>query len=155
MQGPPTQIGLARFDSMGVMQGEIQWVVSDSDYFLGHPQIAELAEGRYLLGWSKQWRVGDGIDETEGNMWLIRRRHSFQSAWSYHVVEIDAEGRARSQPRHIQGAGWGDFDEWTNLGAGRIAWSYIADPELTAWDSAPACGGNANPALFVYQSPNL
>lgn len=152
-EGPPTRVGLARFDASGAPVGDIQWVVASGEYFLGHPQIAQLAEGRYLLGWSEQWRLGDGLEET--SMWTIRRRHSFQSAWAYHVVEIDAEGTALTQPRRVEGAGWGDFDEWTDLGQGRIGWSYIADPELTAWDQAPACNQNATPALFVYQSSDL
>lgn len=152
-EGPPTRVGLARFDATGAPVGEINWVVASSEHFLGHPQIAELSEGRYLLGWSEQWRIGDGLDDI--GMWTIRRRHSFQSAWAYHVVEIDADGVALSQPRRIEGAGWGDLDEWTNFGDGRVGWSYIANPELTAWDQAPACNANATPALFVYQSPNV
>ena len=80
-------------------------------------------------------------------------RASFQSAWAYYVVEIDGDGQALTQPRHIEGAGWGDLDEWTRFGDGRIGWAYIADPELTAWDDAPSCGGGAEPALFVYESP--
>lgn len=147
-EGPPTQIGLARFDASGAPVGEINWVVSSTEHFLGHPQIAELAEGRYLLGWSEQWRVGDGLDET--SMWTIRRRHSFQSAWAYHLVEIDADGQALSAPRELEGAGWGDLDEWVAFGDGRIGWAYIADPELTAWDAAPPCGSNAQLALYAY-----
>ncbi|MEM8606746.1 MAG: hypothetical protein AAGF92_06555 [Myxococcota bacterium] len=147
-EGPPTRVGLARFDSNGAPVGDIDWVVASSEHFLGHAQIAEIEEGRYLLGWSEQWQIGDGLDDT--NMWTIRRRHSFQSAWAYYVTEIDGDGNALTQPRRIEGAGWGDFDEWTSFGDGRIGWSYIADPELTAWDQAPACNGNARPALFVY-----
>lgn len=147
-EGPPTRVGLARFDAAGAMVGEVQWVVASSTHFLGHPQIAELEEGRYLLGWSEQWRIGDGLDET--SMWTIRRRHSFQSAWAYYVVEIDAEGQALTQPRHIEGAGWGDLDEWKSFGDGRVGWSYIGSPELTAWNAAPSCGRDATQALFVY-----
>jgi len=149
-EGPPTRIGLARFDASGALQGEIDWVVSSETHFLGHPQISELAEGHYLLGWSEQWRLGDGLD-TE-SMWTIRRRHSFQSAWAYYVAEIDADGEWLTQPRHIEGAGWGDLDAWTELEPGKIGWSYIADPELTAWDDAPACNENATPAMYVYTS---
>ena len=150
-EGPPTRIGLARFDAQGAMQGEIQWVVGDSEHFLGHAQIAELGEGRYLLGWSRQWQVGDGLDET--SMWTIRRRHSFQSAWSWHLMEIDAEGTPLTQMRTLDNAGWGDLDEWVELGDGRVGWSYIEDPALTAWDSAPNCGDQSRRALHVYASP--
>ena len=86
-------------------------------------------------------------------MWLIRRRHSFQSAWAYYVAEIDADGNALTQKRRIDGAGWGDFDEWTRLGDDTVGWSYIADPELSSWDAAPPCGGDANHAVFLYESP--
>ena len=147
-EGPPTRVGLARFDANAQPVGDIQWVVSSTTHFLGHPQVAELEQGRYLLGWSEQWRIGDGLDET--SMWTVRRRHSFQSAWAYYVTEIDADGNALTQPRHVEGAGWGDLDEWTSFGDGRVAWSYIADPELTAWDAAPPCNGSSRPALFVY-----
>jgi hypothetical protein len=86
-------------------------------------------------------------------MWTIRRRHSFQSAWAHHVVEIDAEGNALTQPRRLDGGGWGDFDEWVTLDDGRVGWSHIKDPELTAWDRAPGCGADATPALYVDTSP--
>lgn len=148
-EGPPTRVGLARFDADANLVGEIDWLVASDTHFLGHPQIAELDEGRYLLGWSEQWRIGDGLEET--GMWTIRRRESFQSAWAYYVVEIDEDGTALTQPRHIEGAGWGDLDEWTSLGTGRVGWSYIADPELIAWDKAPSCWGDSKPALFVYE----
>jgi len=150
-EGPPTRVGLARFDASGTLQGDIDWVVSSDTHFLGHPQIAELDEGHYLLGWSEQWRIGDGLEED--SMWTIRRRHSFQSAWAYYVAEIRTDGEMLTQPRHVEGAGWGDLDEWTELEPGKVGWSYIADPELTAWDDAPACNANATPAMYLYTSP--
>ncbi len=150
-EGPPTRIGVMRFAASGEPVGSIVWLASSTQHFLGHAKIADLGKGRFLLGWSEQWRLGEGLDE-EG-MWTIRRRHSFQSAWAYYVVEIDETGAALTKARQIDGAGWGDVDRWASLGDGRVGWSYIADPELIAWDKAPSCGQTATPALFLYTSP--
>jgi len=150
-KGPPTRIGLARFSASGALTGKIHWIVSSKTHFLGHAQIANLGKGRYLLGWSEQWKIGEGLSD-KVSMWLIRRRHSFQSAWAYYVMEIDANGKPLTQKRHIKGAGWGDFDEWTQMGDGRIGWSYIANPELIAWNKTPPCNSKATPALFLYKS---
>ncbi len=150
-EGPPTRIGVMRFAASGEPVGSIVWLASSTQHFLGHAKIADLGKGRFLLGWSEQWRLGEGLDE-EG-MWTIRRRHSFQSAWAYYVVEIDETGATLTKARQIDGAGWGDVDRWASLGDGRVGWSYIADPELIAWDKAPSCGQTATPALFLYTSP--
>jgi len=156
----PTSVGLARFTSDGVAVGtpdadgnpraDVQWLVHSDTHYLGHPQIADLGNGRYLLGWSEQYRVGDADDVKEIFNW--RRRAAFQSAHAYYVMEIDAEGNRLTDPIHVEGAGWGDFDEWTVLGEGKVAWHYIADPELVGPEDAPACGANATPSLFYYAS---
>ena len=157
----PTSVGLARFDAGGVPIGQpdeegtpkadINWIVHSDTHYLGHPQVTDLGNGRYLLGWSEQYRVGDVGDDIK-EIFGARRRHSFQSAWAYYVMEIDAEGNRLTDPIHVEGAGWGDFDEWTTLGDGRVAWHYIADPELIDWKLAPECGAGSTPSLFYYES---
>lgn len=156
----PTSIGLARFDADGVAIGEpdeegnpradVMWMVHSDTNYLGHPQVADLGNGRFLLGWSEQYRVGDSEDPKEIFEW--RRRASFQSAHAYYVMEIDEDGNRLTEPTRVEGAGWGDFDEWTTLGEGRVAWHYIADPEMTGPEEAPDCGGGSTPSLFVYTS---
>lgn len=147
----PTSVGLARFDATGAPTGEINWIVHSTTHYLGHPQVMSLGNDRYLLGWSEQYRVGDVGDDVK-EIWGKRRRHSFQSAWGYYLMEIDAEGNRLTEPTRIEGAGWGDFDEWTRLGEGRVAWHYIADPELIGWEEAPPCDALATPSLFFYES---
>ncbi len=157
----PSSIGLARFDAGGVPVGhideegnpkaDVMWMVHSETHYLGHPQIADLGNGRYLLGWSEQYRVGDVGDDIK-EIFGKRRRHSFQSAWMYYLMEIDESGNRLTDPLAIEGAGWGDFDEWTTLGDGQVAWSYIADPELIEWEQAPDCGAGSTPSLFFYQS---
>ena len=147
----PTSIGLARFDAAGEPVGDTIWVMHSDTHYLGHPQVISLDDDRYLLGWSEQYQVGD-VGEDVKEIWGKRRRHSFQSAWAYYVMEIDAQGTPLTAPIHVEGAGWGDYDEWTRLGDGRVAWHYIADPELIAWEEAPPCDSRSTPSLFLYES---
>ena len=130
----PTKIGIVRFDgTTGETIGDIQWVVADSDAYLGHAQLGILGDDRFLLGFAKLRELGGPEDNG-------RRRVEFLLPSKYYVMEIDGEGNPITEIKELQGAGWGDMDQWTSTGPGEISWAYIPEPELLEIDGAvPGC----------------
>jgi hypothetical protein len=127
---PPTSIGLAKWDQNGVMQGEIDWVVQESDAYVSYSTLAEIEPGRYLLGWGTMFRLADQDDGGEVSMRI---------PWDYYVMEIDESGEPITDPILLEGAGWGELDEPVPLGNGRVAWTYIQNPALTGDYEHPSC----------------
>jgi hypothetical protein len=127
---PPTSVGLAKWDSSGVMQGDIDWVVQDSEAYVSYSTLAEIEPDRYLLGWGTMFRLDDQNDGSEVSM---------RVPWDYYVMEIDGSGEAITEPLLLEGVGWGELDEPVSLGNGRLAWTYIAEPALTGDYEHPSC----------------
>lgn len=139
---PPTAIGLARFDAAGASVGEVKWVVQDSNHYLSYPQLSDLGNGRYLLGWGVMYDVSDQAGMVENN---------FRVPMQFWVQEIDVDGNALTQATLVEGAGWGEQDRMVSLGNGSVGWAYIPDPTMEAGGTAPACNSNSL-QLSVYQS---
>lgn len=132
----PTKIGLVKFDAATAQViGEINWLVQDSDHYLGHAQLGVLGDDRYLLGYGRLREVDD--PETDNG----RRREEFLIPKSYHVVEINGEGQALTDELDLQGAGWGDLDQWVSPAAGEVTWAYIPNPELHN-EARQGCSGS-------------
>jgi len=127
---PPTSIGLAKWDESGVMQGEIDWVVQDSEAYVSYSTLAELEPGRFLLGWGTMFKLDDQDDGGEVSMRI---------PWDYYVMEIDESGEVLTEPLLLEGVGWGELDEPVSLGNGRVAWTYIENPALTGDYQHPGC----------------
>ena len=109
----------------GVHQN-VKWLVEDSDCMLSAPQLTDLQNGRYLLGWAKFQCISDGT--------ILRR---FAGAYTlhpvaYYLMEIDADGNRVTDPIEMTDTGWGGVDEMVSLGVGRAAWAYIPNPTIDA-----------------------
>ena len=83
-----------------------------------------------MLGYATLHRVADES---------TRNSPDFQIPSAYHVVEIDAAGEALTELVTLDGAGWGDMDQWTTVGAGEVAWVYIPSPEI---QNDPGCSSD-------------
>jgi len=134
----PTKVALARFDgNSGSLIDGVNWVVSDSNIYLGHAQLGVLGEDRYLLGYAELF------DRTKAEEDEGRNSTRFMIPSAYHVVEIDGNGNALTSSQVMaDGAGWGDQDQWTNLGAGFLAWAYIPDAVFGENGETPGCSSD-------------
>lgn len=130
----------------------VKWIAQDDDCLLGAPQLVDLKNGRFLLGYGKFQCLSDGFH-------LRRFATSARNTRSvatlipsqYYLMEIDADGNALTAPTPVPGVGWGGLDAIVGLGKGRAAWAYIDSPELHA------DGSFAEPSqyfwnLYVYES---
>ncbi len=144
--GRPTMIGLVKFDgTSGATLGEINWLVSNSDAYLGHAQLGTLGNEEFLLGYAELHRSADGDEEGRNGV-------DFMVPWSYHVVEIDTDGNALTEATELGDVGWGDQDQWTNLNTGELAWAYTPEPVLASATRAPPCSGETL-QLSTYRTP--
>lgn len=139
------EIGLV---SMGDDEMELRthrwtrWVTADPQYSLGHPQLASIGQGQYLLGYG---RMRDTLSEENGDA-------DHQVPWSYWIQRIEGNGDAVDAPVELEGVGWGEQDQWISLGGGRVAWAFRAEPELIDRRNASACSTDAL-QLSVYHAP--
>ncbi len=124
-----TKIGVIKAASNGRarindVEQYVTWIVEDDDCMLGAPQLTDLRNGRYLLGWAKFQCISDGtsLNRFSGKYTL--------HPTAYYVMEIDSDGNRITDPVELTGAGWGGMDEMVNLGVGRAAWAYIPNPTL-------------------------
>ena len=127
--GPvPTSVGVARFDSSGVLVGDIVWLATDPDGLVSDPQLAELGSDRYLFGYGTMHRFASYSGE---------REIDYKVPHQYHVFEIDAAGRIISEQLDLPtDVGWGQWDEMVTLGPGRVAWAYVTPPTVTLANAA-------------------
>lgn len=131
--GAATQVGLATFSGDdGSLLGDVRWVVVNSDVYLGHAQLSVIDEDRFLLGYAELYALGSNPD-------VGRNDVEFQIPSAYHVVEIDAQGSALSEPVQLDGVGWGDQDQWSQFANGDVAWAYVPQPTLDDEGGAPPC----------------
>ncbi|MEM1182691.1 MAG: hypothetical protein AAGM22_30375 [Acidobacteriota bacterium] len=130
-----------------------KWLGEDDDCMLGAPQLVDLKNGRYLLGFAKFQCISDGFHlrryATGANG---TRSVSTLIPKEYFLMEIDADGHAWTQPTPVPGVGWGGLDSIVDLGEGRAAWAYVPDPVLQS-DGSFAAPEQASWQLMVYESP--
>ncbi|MCP4745669.1 MAG: hypothetical protein GY874_05930, partial [Desulfobacteraceae bacterium] len=127
----------------------INWIASDPDCQLGDPQLVDLQNGRYLLGWAKFLCISDDPDE-KLNRYYGRTELLIPKA--YYLMEIDAQGNALTDPIELTDTGWGGLDSIISFGKGRAAWAYIPNPVLNesggyTWSSQRQW------ELMIYESP--
>lgn len=120
--GPTTKVGIARFDTEGKIVGSINWLVEDSDWFYSYPKLADLGDGKYLMGYAKMERLSNKDKISFGD--AIRLPESF------YVVEIDKDGRKLTAEQTVK-YGWGEQDNMVSLGKGKVAWAYIPKAQFT------------------------
>jgi len=121
----------------------IDWIVSHEQYSIGHPQLAALGDGSYLLGYA---HLRDHLSDARGDL-------DYQVPWRHFIQHIDGAGNALGDAIEVPGIGWGEQDQWISLGQGRVAWLYHANPELTDRRvDQPPCS-HAELQLSVYHQP--
>ena len=124
----------------------VKWIVEDADCMLGAPQLTDLKNGRFLLGWAKFQCMSDGT-----SLKRFAGKHTLHPK-AYYLMEIDADGNAMSEPVELENTGWGGMDEMVNLGQGRAAWAYIPNPTLNA-DGNFTDPYQSDWEFMVYESP--
>ena len=128
---PPTSVGLAKWNSSGVMDGDIDWILKDPEHYLSYATLSSLGSDTYLLGYGVMRSLSDeGIQDPDVSMRI---------PWEFYVVEIDGDGHLLTKPQLLEGTGWGELDEAVSLGDGRVGWAYIKDPALTEDAEYPSC----------------
>ncbi|MEM1147646.1 MAG: hypothetical protein AAGH49_07635, partial [Pseudomonadota bacterium] len=147
-----TRIGLLKVSDLGRARIDgnyqnVKWIVEDPDCMLGAPQMTDLQNGRYLLGWAKFQCISDGHQ-----LKRFAGKHTLHPK-AYYLMEIDAEGNALTEPFEMTATGWGGQDEMVYLGNGRVGWAYIPAPTLDATGdfSSPY---QSDWEFMVYESPN-
>jgi len=131
----------------------VKWVIEDDNCLLGAPQLVDLKNGRYLLGYGKFQCISDGFKLRRfATNTVNTRSEATMIPSAYYVVEIDVQGNLLTEPVQISDSGWGGVDALVNFGEGRAAWAYITSPELKSDGSFP----NPIQALWelnIYTSP--
>ena len=127
------------------IEQHVQWIVEDDDCMLAAPQLTDLRNGRYLLGWAKFQCISDGRSIAR-----MAGRHTLHPK-EYWVMEIDAAGNRLTEPERLDGTGWGAMDEMVFLGDGKVGWSYIQNPEITS-DGSYTDPYQSDWEFMVYQS---
>lgn len=147
-----TKIGIQHVGSNGrnEIDGVVQrvnWIVEDDDCMLGAPQLTDLNNGRFLLGWAKFQCMSDGTSLNR-----FSGKHTLHPK-AYYVMEIDAEGNRLTDPVELTDTGWGSMDAMVELGVGRAAWAYIQAPTLDA-DGNFTDPYQSDWEFMVYESPS-
>lgn len=130
----------------------VKWVAEDDDCMLGAPQLVDLQNGRFLVGYGKFQCISDGFRLRRFATNTVNTRSVATLIPSeYYLMEIDADGNVLSEPTLVSGSGWGGVDKLISFGEGRAAWAYIPVPELTANGLFPDPSQNQW-ELLVYES---
>ena len=143
---PATQVGLVQFDDMGVVIAQpdqdpstatvgeaLHWVETPAQYanhYVSYPQLVPLdaANDKYLLGYGIMPARGDTDTNFGGLHWKLTL------PMKYFVQEIKIEcGDAAcmtpatitplTDPKELNGVGWGMIDQMVPLGTGQVGWA--------------------------------
>ncbi len=142
-----TRIGLKRVDPEGRSFGvDYTWIAEDDDCQLGDPQLVDLHNGRFLLGYARFQCISDGLPynrvfSSRGADRMLIPKH-------YVIAEIDDEGNLLAGPYQLDDHGWGGIDEPVSIGPGRVAWTYLPDPTFEGYGG----GQRSEWEVLVYES---
>ncbi|MCP3687197.1 MAG: hypothetical protein GY784_02180 [Gammaproteobacteria bacterium] len=99
------------------------------------PQLVDLQNGRYLLGYAKFLCSDHGYTANRHSQRSDRVRGGADVLipQAYYLAEIDVEGNILEGPVELSGTqigdlGWGGLDEMITLGAGKAGWVYTSTP---------------------------
>ena len=138
-----SRIGIAKVDGNGSIEGHgFNWLVADPDCQVSDPQLVDLQNGRYLLGYARFQCVSEG----EGYQRVGNRRSIIPK--SFPLMEIDVDGNILAGPMDIGNHGWGGLDDIQVVAPGQAAWVYVPTPTLDTADSPMHSRWNA----YLYQS---
>lgn len=150
----PMAIGVARIDADGkplsaetgepievevpdAVSDVVKWVVNEPHTHLAYPALAYLGQPangdhRYLVGWGVMRDLDDPLQYDD----------DLRLAYSYHVMEIDAQGKPYPATKTEIDAGWGDLDDLVSLGNGQVAWIHTTQSKLVRGEEMPPCSVN-------------
>ncbi|WP_444919656.1 hypothetical protein ACJJID_11760 [Microbulbifer sp. CnH-101-G] len=122
-----TRIGIAKVNGSGSISGQsFKWLVEDPDCQISDPQLVDLRNGRYLLGYAKFQCISDNLSYQR--IYASRGAMRMLVPKAFYVMEIDANLNILEGPVQLPNHGWGGLDEPMYLGDGKVAWSYIKNP---------------------------
>ena len=141
-----TRIGLAKLKSGGTAKEEYHWIVGDDDCQYSDPQLVNLQNGRFFLGYAKFQCISDGLsyhrtDTSSGSMRMLVPK-------TYYAMEIDSDYNILSGPVALGDKGWGGLDEPSYLGAGKVGWTYLNSPTIDNYSG----GQSSEWQAVVYES---
>ncbi|MCL1126585.1 hypothetical protein [Shewanella surugensis] len=146
-----TRIGIAKVDGeRGRMNDSaFHWVVQDDDCQISDPQLIDLQNGRYLLGYARFQCLSDGL--SFDRIYSDRGAMRMLVPKDFHVMEIDSDFNVLAGPIKLPNHGWGGLDEPMFLGKGKVAWTYIKNPTIESYG-----GGQQNEwEVMVYHSNSV
>ena len=145
-----TRIGIGRVSAKGAIEGQgYRWVVEDDDCQISDPQLVDLKNGRYLLGYAKFQCISDELSYNRS--YSKRGANRMLIPKSYYLLEVDAEGNALTDAVQLPNVGWGGLDELVSLGEGKVGWLYITNPTIDGYGGGQQKRWN----LLVYESAYL
>lgn len=152
-----TKIGIFHSNANGspIYQDDgstVKWIAEDDDCMLGAPQLVDLQNGRFLVGYGKFQCISDGFKLRRFATTTTNTRSVATLVPSeYYLMEIDSDGEIVVEPTRVSGSGWGGVDRLISIGEGKAAWAYIPNPELTSEGDYPEPNQNAW-ELLIYES---
>ncbi len=127
-----TRIGLAKVSASSTsVLGDYTWIVEDDDCQISDPQLVDLHNGRYLLGYARFQCVSDQLSynralSDKGSLRMLTPK-------DFYVMEIDSDFNILEGPVALPNHGWGGLDEPVFMGNGKVAWTYIKNPEIESY----------------------
>ena len=118
-----SRIGLIKAHDRGQEYARINWVVEDDDCQMSSPQLVDLGNGRFLMGYAKFQCIseGEGYDRYNGGDEVMLPHACY-------LMEVDADGNRLTNPVELPGHCWGALDEPKYLGNGQVGWVYKRNP---------------------------
>ncbi|MCO1336349.1 hypothetical protein MO867_18615 [Microbulbifer sp. OS29] len=127
-----TRIGIAKVSASGSMEGQgFNWVVEDNDCQISDPQLVDLKNGRYLLGYAKFQCISDNL--SFDRIYANRGSKRLLVPKAFYIMEIDADMNVLEGPIELPNYGWGGLDEPMYMGDGKVAWTYIKNPTYDSY----------------------
>jgi len=130
----------------------MQWLAKDDDCAYGAPQLVDLKNGRFLVGYGKFQCISQGLRFSRlagSGKNLIEEFMRIPQA--YYLMEIDKDGNVLVPPFEVD-AGWGGSDRIVNFGVGKAAWAYVKGATI-ALDGSFTNPRQKHWELMVYESP--
>ena len=135
----------------GKMDGSgVEWIVEDSDCQISDPQLVDLKNGRFLLGFAKFHCISEQIATGEGYGRYGEDAKSLIPQACY-LMEVDVNGDVLEGPTEVPNHCWGGLDDVIYMGKGRVGWVYKPDP-IYSTNKTPQV---SNWELMIYTSNSV
>ncbi|MEO1081019.1 MAG: hypothetical protein AAFY29_15785 [Pseudomonadota bacterium] len=132
---------------------KMKWIAEDPDCSLASPQMVDLRNGRYLVGYGKFQCISDGWEFSRiANAGRRKREEAMRIPSAYYLMEIDAQGNVLVDPFEVD-AGWGGHDKLISVGVGRAAWLFVKDATLPQGNTSYPDPSQTEWEVYLYESP--